>query len=490
MCKKAISSLRRSGTPPGWRNCAKSPVPLLAALRDITERPRKIENLKSRIQYLKQQIATYEKARKNLETMLKLEFERPNGGDPQEKPEITTAELKKSFQARLKKLNQKYNPEFLVLDLEEARKSLQMLQSSENFSTTFIKEFFQVRGRNLLIALAAFLILWLILTSLYRFFAVRMRMLSRLDPHYQKVIKAAYSLFIFIFCSTASIVALYLLDDWLILSIVILVLAGIALGFREFIPKFIRELRLILNLGTVREGERLIWQGIPWKVQEIGVYAILRNPRLQGGLIKLHVGELVGLHSRPLVLEEPWFPTKVDDWVMLSDKTYGRVVKQTSEQVVIENYASQKFYKTTKFLEMDPRNMSTGYRIVITFGLDYGIQDRITREIPRMFRSRLEELFQSRLEGDDPDIQAIRVFFDSAGASSLNLIVLFKMHGRCGGDYYPLKWDINKRLVQICNENNLVIPFTQLTVSPSADLKSWVNPSLDGDAKASSPQTD
>ncbi len=458
--------------------------PLLAALRDITERPRKIENLKTRIQSLKQQIAAYEKARGSLEKMMQMEFARPLENGEQKEPEIATAELKKSFKTRLAKLKKKYNPEFLVLDLEEAQNSLRALQSSENFSTSFIQEFLQVRGRNLLIALAAFLVFWIVLTALYRFFAVRMKLLSRLDPHYQKVIKAAYSLFIFLFCSTASVVALYLLDDWLILSIVILVFAGMALGFREFIPKFIRELRLILNLGTVREKERLIWQGVPWKVQEIGVYAILRNPRLQGGMVKLHVGELVGLHSRPLVLEEEWFPTKVDDWVILSDDTFGRVIKQTAEQVVVESFASRKYFKTTDFLGLKPRNLSTGYRIVIRFGLDYGVQSRITDELPRLFKERLREIFKKRFDGDDPDIQTLQVRFDSAADSSLKLIVLFKMHGRCAEDYYPLQWEINRRLVQICNENQLVIPFTQLTISPSQDLKTWASPALDGSAEA------
>ena len=461
--------------------------PLLAALREITERPRKIENLKTRIHSLKQRIASFEKARNNLEKLKGLEFVRPPENGNNIKPGINTDELKKAFESRLELLEKKYDPQFLILDLEEAQKNLNRMLSSDKsffqFGTKFIKNFLQVRGRNLLIAVSTFLLFWAGLAVLFWVIDTKTILLSRLGPHYRKIVKVFYNIFSLGVGITASVISLYLLDDWLILSVIILLFIGLAIGFRHFFPKFIDELRLIMNLGNVREGERLLWKGIPWKVQEIGMYTILRNPRLQGGILRLLVGELSGHHSRPLVHEEEWFPTKVDDWVILSDGTFGRVLKQTSEQVVIENLASRKYYQTAKFLEMEPRNLSTGYRIVIQFGLDYGVQQRITGELPRLFQGRLREIFKNRLEGEDPDINSLHVHFDSAQASSLNLIVLFKMNGRCAEEYYPLKWEINRMLVQICNENKLVIPFTQLTISPSPEVKNLVKAASGDDQK-------
>ncbi len=459
--------------------------PLLLALREITERPRKIENLKTWIQSLKDQIATYEGAQKNLEELMALEVKQIESLENSKTTAVRHKEIKENFKEKLADLKEKYNPDYLKLDLEEGKKQLNELQDTDisvfKMTSGFMRDFFQVRGRNLLIAVTTFLIFWAFLYSIYWVLANKTKLLARLDSHYQKVVKAAYRLLIFGVCTTASIVSLYLLDDWLILSIVILICVGMALAFREFIPGFIQELRLILNLGTVREGERMIWQGIPWLVQEIGVYVILRNARLQGGLLKLTVGELVGHHSRPLVHEEEWFPTRVDDWVILSDDTYGRVVKQTSEQVILECLSSRRYFPTAEFLQMSPKNLSTGFRILVHFGLDYGVQSKICTDLPELFENRLRQEFNERLEGEDPDFKSLNVQFDSAQASSLNLLVSVKVDGRCAGDYFFLQRKINGVLVQVCNENGLTIPFNQLTLSPSQDLKSLVQKGAESD---------
>ena len=367
--------------------------PLLLALREITERPRKIENLKTWIQSLEDQIAVYENARKNLEELITLEVGQVAVAKESKETAVQPEEITKSFQEKLTALKEKYNPEYLQLDLEEGKKSLNALQDVDisifKMTSSFIRDFFQVRGRNLLIALATFLAFWGVLSSIYWVVSNKTKLLTRLDSHYRKVVKAAYRFLIVGVGTIASIVSLYLLDDWLILSIVILIFVGMALAFRQFIPNIIQELRLILNLGTVREGERMMWRGIPWLVQEIGVYVVLRNVRLQGGLLKLTVGELIGHHSRPLVHEEEWFPTKVDDWVFLSDETYGRVVKQTSEQVVLECLSSRRYFPTDEFIQMSPRNISTGFRILNHFGLDYEVQSKICDDLPQLFEKTL-----------------------------------------------------------------------------------------------------
>jgi len=452
--------------------------PILVALRDITEKPRKVDTLKAKIQSLKNQIANYERARENLEKLMVLKLDALILTEEDKDSGLKISDIEKSFKDKLEGFKKKYDPELLRFELEEAEKNLLSLQTSQKsifeIGTSFITEFLQIRGRNLFIAFATFCVFWGSLAGFFWFVKTKTLLMEKLSSQYQKFISAAYNVFSILTASLASLFALYFLDDWLILSILILIFIGIGLGFRNVLPKFLKELRLILNLGTIREGERLIWNGVPWLVQEIGVIVILRNPSLQGGMLRLMVGDLIGHHSRPLVHDEEWFPTRSDDWVILSDETYGRVVKQTSEQVVLENLASKKYYLTHEFLRMNPRNLSTGYRIVIKFGLDYGVQAKICDEIPKLFEERLKNHFQEKIEKDPPDILSLHVHFDSAGASSLNLIILVKVNGNCADDFYPLKWEINKILVQICNENQFIIPFTQLTVSPSNDLKALV----------------
>ena len=60
---------------------------------------------------------------------------------------------------------------------------------------------------------------------------------------------------------------------------------------------------------------------------------------------------------------------------------------------------------------------------------------------------------------------------NDAGASSLNLMVLVDVNGRCADQYFQLQQEIQTALVRICNENGLVIPFIQLMLNLPKDLK-------------------
>jgi hypothetical protein len=97
--------------------------------------------------------------------------------------------------------------------------------------------------------------------------------------------------------------------------------------------------------------------------------------------------------------------------------------------------------------------------------LDYGVQNDICEKIPALFEEGLKKNLEKYYSTEPPAILSLYVYFSEAAASSLNLIVVAAFHGKYAEDYYPLKWEINKIMVQICNENNFTIPFTQLTVS-------------------------
>ena len=107
-------------------------------------------------------------------------------------------------------------------------------------------------------------------------------------------------------------------------------------AMKNTVPAFLDNARLILNLGPVREGERVVYQGIPWRVAALNLFTDLENPELVGGHFRLPLKDLSTLRSRPFDPEtERFFPTRLDDWVMLADGFYGRVIRQTPEEVVI-----------------------------------------------------------------------------------------------------------------------------------------------------------
>ena len=115
---------------------------------------------------------------------------------------------------------------------------------------------------------------------------------------------------------------------------------------------------MILNLGPVRQNERIIYEGIPWKVPKVNLYTSLINPALEGGEIRLPMRDLVTLHSRPNGEDELWFPCRKDDWVLLSDDTFGKVLQQTPDYAhIVKLGGTRKVNPTAEFLSLQSARM-------------------------------------------------------------------------------------------------------------------------------------
>jgi len=440
-------------------------LPLLEAVSDLTAKPRRIERLKKRIAALEAQLKVFEVGQRNIQGLLEMEAPDLEPDSPQARQYRDTLEI----------LQNKYNPGLVRVKFEEARRSLknELLNSEPMWDTAtrVIRDFFKNRGFNLLITAAVFFVLWYLLTKL-RVFIVGEKSIIKIPPWIQKLMLTAYSALVLILCIMTSLVALYFLNDWLLLSVIILFLVAVFWASRQFIPRLFQEMRLALNLGTVRESERLIWEGVPWQIASLGLQATLVNPRLEGGQLQLPLGELIGKHSRPVVEGEPWFPTQIGNWVTLSDGTYGRVERQTLEQVVLHLKGDTlKFYATPEFLGKTPMNLSKGFRYDIEFGLDYSVQNRIVDDIPKLFEQGLRTHLERHFQKDSPDFTYTEISFDHAGSSALLLKVIVHVEGHCAERYEEIKREIQSTLVRICNENNLTIPFNQLTVTLPETLK-------------------
>lgn len=457
------SSLKKKEKSPWTKQLEEITMPLLQAIRDLTEKPRKVDSLKKRIAQLENTLALYKEASNNLE---KLESTR-GAIETSTRPEDTR------YLSRLTLLQNKYDPELPELNMNESRKNLEQILSSDesiiDSAKNQIKDFFKNRGRNLLITITMFCGLWWLLNRL-RKWILRFNLFAQLSPAFGKLFSAAYNIFILIICLLVGMACLYFFNDWLLISLIVMVLVLVAWTSRQYLPTFLQEIKLIVNLGTVREGERFIWNGVPWLVQDIGLSATLVNANLEGGEIRLPVRDLIDKHSRPVVEGEPWFPTKPKDWVILNDGSYGWVRHQTMEQVVLNLKGdSLKYYSTADFLSQSPLNISAGFRYCIEFGLDYKVQDRICEEIPTLIENGLKNLLTKFFEGPSPDFNFLEVRFDNPGPSSLNLMVIIHADGKCADRHEENRREIQTALVQTCNDNNLTIPFSQLTINMADD---------------------
>ncbi len=425
--------------------------PLFDAIRKLSEAPRQIQQLEDEKEKIQEKIVQLSKGLKNLD-----DISNKNENDGLN---LLLKQSKRHLQDTSHEL--KIKSENIERILEEQQ------SSSSSIWDKFIgvvKNFLGTKGRNLFLAFVVFVgFCW--------FFRYFRKYIFRLPFFYgsfewaRKPMKALYGISSAITALFFAILCLYLLNDWVLVTLTVLIVSSILWSLKQYTPKFVEEIRLILNLGTVREGQRIIWKGVPWKVQTIGLYSSLINEDLLSKPVKVAASELLKEHSRPVVDDEPWFPSRKGDWIILADGSFGQVMLQTPEQVVVQLLGGgKKYYPTPTFLAATPLNLSQGFRIEVTFGLDYGTQSLICKEILEIVKSSLKEKLDRRMVGVQADFADLTVSFHSAGESSLNLWIKADCRGHVAFDYYTIQREIQTAMVEICNENSYVIPFNQLTV--------------------------
>jgi small-conductance mechanosensitive channel len=161
--------------------------------------------------------------------------------------------------------------------------------------------------------------------------------------------------------------------------------------------------------------------------------------------------------------DEPWFPCREKEWVILSDGTRGEVVSQTHEMVQLAlRGGAFKTYSTQDFLAQAPLNISHNFRLKVVFGIDYKHQADCTRKIPEQLGKTVTEKLGENGFGDD--LIDLRVDFKTAAASSLDFEIIAHFNGRSAPAYGRLIREIQRFCVDACNEFGWEIPFTQVTL--------------------------
>ncbi len=330
-------------------------------------------------------------------------------------------------------------------------------------SQSYFKEFFQKRG--LYIIIAIFVVA--VVMFLSRLAANGMR---RVLPGFRakhrsfrvRLLQLLHQVLSFIFAIIGPMVVFYVVEDWVLFSLGILVLFAAAWTIRTALPRYWTQMQLFLNIGAVREGERLEIDGLPWLVNQINFYTELVNPVI-GLSLRLPIDDLVGLNSRPTKQHEPWFPCKHNDWVILSDGRRGRVVGISKEMVqMVERGGALRTYQMGDFLSLAPHNISTSFRLKEVFGLAYHMQSSVTTAVP----AALEQFIRERIEaeGHTDTVLNLRVEFNCAGASSLDISVIVDFSGEVAELYGRLQRTLQRWCVEAATTFNWDIPFPQLTV--------------------------
>lgn len=330
-----------------------------------------------------------------------------------------------------------------------------------------VKKFFKTRGLYLVLAILAGIGVVLLIKFLYR-------TLIRLVPGYKleyrpfhiRVLELVYRGMMLALTVLAVIAVFYFVEDWVLLSLAIIFIMGVIWAAKYTLPMYMDKSKLMLNIGAVREGERMMYQGVPWIVKHINFHTLLENPDL-GVTLRIPITELIGKTSRKFDTHESWFPCRKNDWVILSDGTRGGVTHLSHETVeLVLRGGAKKTYQTADFLGMTPLNLSVNFRLKVPFGIGYGHQQDATTTIPELLSAFIQENIEK--EGYAQDLLNLKVEFAEAGASSLDLVVITDFKGSQAPVYNRLKRSIQRWCVDAASQYNWDIPFPQVTVHQEA----------------------
>jgi hypothetical protein len=342
-----------------------------------------------------------------------------------------------------------------------------------------VQLFFRSRGRNLAVALLALAACWAFMRLLHAGIRKAIHQRRKRDI-VERVFDLSYMLATVLLSLLTFLFVLYAVGDWVLLSLASLFLFGLVWASKTALPRVWRQAILLLNLGAVREGERILYKGVPYRVDRLGVQTYVSNPDLTGGILRLPLAVVAELQSRPFAADEPWFPTRKGDWVLMEDGTHARIIQQTPELVTLVRLGNARTsFRSEDFFSTPPTILSTGFRIALTFGIDYQHQAIVTDTAPRVLRESIQAGIED--SGEAMLLLHLEVEFLEAGASSLDLAVLADFAGDAAPNYMRLRRRIAKLCVDTCNERNWVIPFMQVTMHMA---KPEAQPAAAADPKA------
>ncbi len=427
--------------------------PVFDSLKDATAKPRRIAELRAAIDSQNQQLALSDEAIASLARYQQAELP----------PAVAVglADLSRAWQARRDEVSlaiRAANSELAFLESEEDR-------LFENMGST-VYEFILGRGLTLVLALVTGLVVWYLLRSLRRLSrGWRPAGQSETSAARIRLLLYAYHLLSVVLVTLSVLSVFYVRGDVLLLSLAIIALIMLALGVWRFLPGYIQEARLLLNAGAAREGERVVYDGLPFRIASLNLYSELRNPEL-GGVLRLPLATLAQLSSRPFTSED-WFPTSSGDYVLLPDGNCGQVLEQTVELVRLKVMGSLLQYASADFIQLGARNLSReGFGIALVFGIDYAHQAIALDQVPASFKSSLEQAFADAGFGED--LKSLLVEFKEAGTNSLDYVIYVTLDGRSASSYFAIGRLIQQTCVEVCNREGWGIPFTQITLHQAA----------------------
>jgi hypothetical protein len=429
--------------------------PALDEMKEMTVQIRQKSDLKEKISYYSDRIKVIKAALANAKKLQQQSDAKAL--------QTTLSNLVKSWEKKLA---------FMNSELQSAKFQLEKLLASEESITeasqSYLKSFFQKRGLYLTEALLSVLAITLISRISYNTMRRHIPGFKKKHRSFRiRLLELIHRTVTILLLILGPMIVFYMVEDWVLFSLSILLLLGLAWTLRQALPRYWHQVQLFLNIGSVREGERILMEGLPWLVEQINVYSTLINPTA-GITQRVPIDNLVGMKSRPESPNEPWFPCRKDDWVILSSGIRGKVTGISHEMVrLTQRGGTQVTFQMSDFLAESPRNLSRNFRLKEIIGISYNLQKESTTTIPATLQASIQKRVDEEGYGDH--LLNLRVEFAQANSSSLDLVVIADFSGELGDLYNRLRRAIQRWSVDACSENGWEIPFPQIALSGTVE---------------------
>jgi len=436
-------------------------APILAEVRNLSKKPRAIQELQTSLATQKHRTELAQLA----VTSLDLQLEAAADANEPPSSELVTLlqQLRTGWQTRLAESKSR------VLAIE---RQLEELQDEEvglwALMTGATQNFFLTRGRVILLAILSFLIVYFGLRFAY-FHVLRVvpiAKMERLSFFFRALALLNQGLSVGLGV-LAALVVLYASGDWLLSAVAMLILIVIALAAKSGFVRYFDQVRMLLNVGSAREGERVLINGVPWRIGTINLQTRLSNPCIDGPGLRLSLEGLMGMTSRPVAQNENWFPCRSGEMILLPNDFLARVENVHADFVELRYRAGvTRQIPTPEFIKLQPENLSGGFLVSTTFGLDYSLQADITQRIPQQMVEDLKAGLLKLVPEDQ--LVEVKVEFKEAAASSLDLLLVAKFKGGCANLFLDLRRALQRLAVESATAHGWPIPFPQLTVHQAA----------------------
>ena len=442
------------GAEADWRDdMALIAEPVLDALKDLTAKPRQLNEVAANAAALERGIERSDRALAALAPTVEA---------------VRDAGVRESLERATKRWTKRR--EEAVVALEAARARTAALRGERSLGAgalASLTDFAAGRGLTLALALGVALAVRRVMRALPPL--ARRCLPGKLDPSDRtryRLVEYTVGALTGLFMLLAVFAVFYHRGDVLLIGVLVLLSIGLALGTRHLLPRFVGEVRLLLNMGPVREGERVWCRGLPFRVESINVFSILRNPELHG-VLRVPLAELDALTSRPAG-HESWFPSSRGDFVLYDDVA-TEIVEQSIELVTLRTGGGQHFsVPTSEFLAARLQNLSRGdsYGVAASFGLDYAQQSVAATDAAGRLRDGIRAALTRAGMGER--VRDVLVEFSGAAASSLDFLVYVTLDASVAASFGRVRRLIQRGCVETCEREGWSIPFTQLTVHQGA----------------------